>query len=216
MEAMLMTQPDWGDTGLRHACSFHKSTPEQIAIAKPFLQQGLALGERCIIFSDDRDTWEAELSALLETGSAQAAISLRATEAYRPPGRLSSLQMTRHLWRFIEEALAHSPACRFLVDMGWTRTEDPAAVCHLEATLDLLYSPDLPVRVLCQFDHAALPPAIVHAALRTHPSVRAGERFLPNLYYEAPAILENEPDLNECSSDAALVYGMLGQFVSMR
>jgi hypothetical protein len=214
MEAKLMTDPERGEGDLRHFCSFHRSGREQRALAVPFLDQGLSRGERCIVFSDEIEKWggQGRSRTALETGQ-EDAVSVWSSEAWRPSGPLNSLQMARHVWQLIEEALREHPACRFVVDMRWTGSEAAAAFCHLEATLDLLYTPDVPARVLCQFDHGRLPVAILHAALRTHPAVRAGERLVPNLYYEAPAILENEPHLNECSTDGKLVHGLLSQFV---
>jgi hypothetical protein len=75
-----------------------------------------------------------------------------------------------------------------------------------------LLSPNLPVQMLCQYDRGRLPCATLHAGLRTHTVVLAPDaRMNPN--FEAPAILENEPDLNECSTDSEVVGRMLGDLI---
>jgi hypothetical protein len=123
--------------------------------------------------------------------------------------------MAKRVWETIETSLEHYDGLRVAIDMRWTRDADIAAdlVCHMEATLDQLLPDELAVQFLCQYDRLRLPAATLHAALRTHPSIFLGERVVPNLYYEAPAILDHEPDLNACSSDPEFVGRLLSQLV---
>ena len=67
----------------------------------------------------------------------------------------------------------------------------------------------LPARVICQYDIDRYEPAYIHAALRTHPVILYKGRRVRSPYYDAPAILEHEPRLNESSNDPEVLAGML-------
>jgi DcmR-like sensory protein len=199
---------------MHHACSFHETVDEQMLVALTFVNEGVRLGERCVIVSDDADTWRHHFpQAGQDEQDPGQTISLWALESWPAPGRFNSITMARRVWQMIEESLARYPGLRVLVDMNWTLEDGitSAAVCHWEATLDALIPKDKPVRILCQYS-LDLPVATLHAGLRTHPCVAVGGRLEDNPYYEAPAILDNEPHLSECSSDPDLIRGLLAHF----
>ena len=202
---------------MHNACSFYLNADEQLLVAVPFIDEGLLHGERCIVVSDDTETWQrAYPGAAVTEDAAGAGVSLWPSVSWQPPGKFNSLAMAKHVWSAIEDALASSSGVRFVVDMAWTQSSQvlSSAVCHWEATLDALITADTPVRVLCQYSRSSLPVATLHAGLRTHPFVHTGEHAVANPHYEAEAILENEPLLNECSSDPELVGRLLAPFLS--
>jgi hypothetical protein len=187
--------------------------------ALPFVEDGLRLNQRCIVVAGPTslEAWQEQLLGLglRPDDNAAGAVSLWERETWQPPGTFGSLRMAKRVWETIETSLEHYDGLRVAIDMRWTRDADIAAdlVCHMEATLDQLLPDELAVQFLCQYDRLRLPAATLHAALRTHPSIFLGERVVPNLYYEAPAILDHEPDLNACSSDPEFVGRLLSQFV---
>ncbi|HEX5370329.1 MAG TPA: MEDS domain-containing protein, partial [Dehalococcoidia bacterium] len=110
----------------------------------------------------------------------------------------------------IEQSLPGYAGLRLLIDMQWTQdTGLPAdKLCHWEATLEYLLSDVATVQAMCQYDRR-LPPAALHAALRTHPYSLYGGRSAPSPFYEAARVLEDEPNFEPCSNDASLVGQML-------
>ena len=123
--------------------------------------------------------------------------------------------MARKVWESIERSLVHHPYVRVIADLSWTLAAgiSPSQICHWEATLDCLLSPEVAAKVICLYDNRRLPTETLHAALRTHRGVLLENAPAGNVYYEAPTILANEPLLNECSSDQTQVDGMLRPFL---
>jgi hypothetical protein len=98
---------------------------------------------------------------------------------------------------------------RLTVDAG---TPDDQ-LCHWEATLDSLLG-GLACRALCLYDLGRVAPGAICAALRTHPIATHNGRSYENPHYEAPRILEHEPELNRMDADEALIEEMLAKLVS--
>jgi hypothetical protein len=198
---------------VNHFCCFYETPQQQVLLGLPLIGDGLREGDRCIVIGEEdvRSLWERGLVELGIEAARQASLSFWRGEALRIPGPLLSLPMARHVWSIIERALEDHHDVRMVVDMSCVFTGDTAAdeVCHLEATLDHLYAQNMPVKVLCQYDLGRLPAPMLHAGLRTHPWVLAGDRHVQNPYYEAPRILDFEPALNACSADAASVHQMI-------
>jgi hypothetical protein len=200
---------------IRHVCSFHHNSAQQMLEAAPWVAESLSRSERCIIVSDEPDTWVERYPLAGDArDNGGHGISIWPGNSWRPHGRFKSLTMAKHVWWTIEQELEESPGLTIVVDMRWVlAAEIPApALCHWEATLDALLPADSPVHVLCQYD-LSLPVAMLHAGLRTHRWVGASGSMLENPCFEAGAILAREPDLNECSSDSVLVGNLLAQFL---
>jgi hypothetical protein len=65
------------------------------------------------------------------------------------------------------------------------------------------------VRSLCQYNLNRYSAPVIHAALRTHPSVLYKGHRRENAFYEADRILANEPFLNDCTEDRRVVQRLL-------
>ena len=212
--------PDQRDTPaspMRHACCFHETVEQQLMVALPFIEEGLQQGEHCIVVAAAKPDrrWSNELRRLgsAERAATKGVLSFWTSSEWQAPGEFSSMRMARHTWQIIERSLQGYPGLRVAADMRWTHEAGVPAdrLCHWEATLEYLLSPNLPVQMLCQYD-MRLPGATLHAALRTHAVVLApAARTNPN--FEAQAILEHEPDLNQCSTDSEMVGRMLGDLI---
>jgi hypothetical protein len=201
----------------RHACLFFSSPNEQMAETLPFIRDGLAAGERCIFVTGDctRDHWTPALRSLgvdVEAESARGALNLWPASEWRPEGELNSILMARRVWDIIEETQSRFEGLRLAIDMDWTlapETVPSDQLCHLEATLDYLYTTDLPLQVICQYSRRRLSYSALHAGLRTHSAALTGREAVINPFYDAPAILEQEPDLNHCIEEPQLIEAMI-------
>jgi hypothetical protein len=199
---------------------FFDCLDQQVQAMIPFIKDGIAQGDRSLMLIEGRQfgAWKQALElhgvdvhASIEAGK----LSFRANSKWLQPDEFNSIRMARRVWEAVERSLERHSTVRVIADLGWTLEAGVTSdqVCHWEATLDCLLSPDIPAKVICMYDRRRLPLESLHAALRTHPAVIAGESTSANPYYEAPAILEHEPFLNECSGDALTVGRMLGEFI---
>jgi hypothetical protein len=215
LEAKELTNnaPRW-----RHTSLFYRDRLEQALETIAFISEGLDSQERCIYVTADPTTewWRGELQSSgldVVRETKKGSLRLWTKEQWRPQGKFNSLRMARRAWEIVEESLSKFRGLRLAVDMGWSLQPPLAsdAVCHWEATLDYLLSPDLPVTVMCQYDMHRLPGDFLHAGLRTHPALVSGTRLVGNPHYAAPAILEHEPDLNGSTADPEAVKRMLAE-----
>jgi hypothetical protein len=152
-----------------------------------------------------------DVHALMESGC----LSFRANTAWHTADDFNSIKLARGVWEGIERNVKRYRTVRFFMDRNWMieaglRSDQ---MCHWEATLDCLFSPDVPAQMLCMYDTSTMPWDGLHAALRTHQRILVGETSLKNPNWEAPAILEHEPDLNACSDDPDLVSALLRPFL---
>ena len=66
-------------------------------------------------------------------------------------------------------AAAGFPAVRFAVEMTWTLGPDinAARLRHWEATINTIFTPDVPARIICQYSRKRLAPEAIEAGLAT-------------------------------------------------
>jgi hypothetical protein len=202
-----------------HSCIFFENTEQQTSALLPFVRDGIALGDRCILLIDGNQfgLWKSALEqdgidvhASIEAGN----LSFRSNSRWLPTGEFNSIRMARQVWEAIERSTERHPSVRVLADLSWTIAAGIPSdrVCHWEATLDCLLE-GAPAQVVCMYNRFYMPVDGLHAALRTHHSVVLGERrFDNNPYYEAPAILAHEPDLNDCACEPGIIESMLTAF----
>ncbi len=76
--------------------------------------------------------------------------------------------------------------------MTWTLGPDISAVRleHWEATINTVFAPGFPGRIVCQYNRSRLPPEVMLPALYTHPLAIIGDQVFPNFFYRAPLILD--------------------------
>lgn len=118
--------------------------------------------------------------------------------------------MARSTIEMLEPILRSFSGVRIVGDAEWDLPPSVRSdvLCHWEATANLVFE-ESDVRVICQYDVAHYAPPILHAALRTHPSVIWDGTRRRNPYYEAPRILEHEPLLNDSSTSSVAVAALL-------
>ena len=176
-----------------HLCLVYDGDPsDQFPALVPFLRQGLENGERAVYVSDDGTIEElgralteygVDVKGRLDDGS----LVLWTRSEWRQPGELDSARKADQVRRIIDDALRQGySGVRFGIEMTWTLGPDIAAdrLCHWEATINSILSPDLPVRMICQYSRRRLPPDVLQAALLTHPVAILGKDAFANPYHD--------------------------------
>lgn len=199
-EQILGLQP--GD----HLCLIYDRDPaEQMSALVPFIKQGLEGGEQCIYIADDQTTDEVAL-ALEGSGIdvrdelKRGTLLLWTREEWRQPGELDSDKKAAQVRQFIDAAFAAGFAgIRFAVEMTWTLGPAISAerLKHWEATINKIFVPGFPGRIVCQYSRHRLSPAVVETSLNTHPLAIIGQTVYPNLFYEAPLILDGRSEADK-------------------
>jgi two-component system cell cycle sensor histidine kinase/response regulator CckA len=181
-----------------HLCLFYDRDPsEQMPALIPFIHDGLANGEQVIYVADDQ-TVDALVGRLEQSGihvgkeSDRGALKLWTRREWRQAGDLSSARKFLQVSEFIDGASrAGFTGVRFAIEMTWTLGPDISAerLEHWEATLNRIFVPQFPGRIVCQYNRSRLNPDAMLAALHTHPLLILGDHVYPNFFYQAPLIL---------------------------
>src|SRR5919106_5520995 len=157
-----------------HLCLFYDSDPaEQMPALIPFIEDGLSKGEQFIYIADDQTV--DELANRLERSgvdvgkeSDRGALKLWTRREWRQPGELSSAKKLQQVSQFIDDAFrAGFKGIRFAVEMTWILGPDISAdrLEHWEATLNTLFVPEFPGRIVCQYNRSRLDADVMMAAL---------------------------------------------------
>ena len=201
-----------------HACLLYNTSNEQKEVVLPFVRDGLRNGEQCIYVADEQpvDEWRFELQAYgidVQTELTNGSLVVCSGESWRQPGDFNSIANARRGWAMMEQAFERFRGIRLVIDAGWM-LEPPVAVeslCHWEATINPLIEGGREARVICQYNLSRHSAPAVHSALRTHPILLLDGRQRTNPYYEAPLILEREPELNRSDVDAGTIDEMVSK-----
>ena len=201
----------------RHAGVLVNDFEGKLSSVVNFLRPGLdAQGDCVLVVSGPAfKTWKAALASRdIECDGEPGAVTFIAGADWLPPRGVNSIRMASRLYERIEESRVAGRELFIAIDMDWVvETRAPVdKVCHWEATCDHLLAPEPDVSVLCLYDVTELPVRLLHAGFRTHNFLTVNGHTLANPYFEAPAILTHEPDLNECSDDPEVVESMLRHF----
>jgi PAS domain S-box-containing protein len=180
-----------------HICLIYENTVEQLAVAVPFIKEGLARGERCVYVADDRSV-EAIAQALATAGVDVAHERERGglwlptkQETYLKGGKFDPQAMIDFLRRAQTQALADGFAgLRVAGEMTWALGPEIGCdrLIEYEALLNDLLANSRST-MLCQYNRARFDAAVIHDVLRTHPLAILGDQVCPNPYYEPPELV---------------------------
>src|SRR6266850_4824454 len=213
-----------------HLCLFYEKDPvEQMPALVPFIREGLLQDEQFIYIADDQTVDELadrlqEDGIDVERECACNRLKLYTRKEWRQPGRLDSQKKAQQVREYTDAAArAGFKGIRFAVEMTWTLGPDINArdLKHWEATINTLFRPSFPGRIICQYNRARLAPEVLIAALHTHPLAILGTSIYPNPFYEAPFILNGKGNGNgnghrDVEADTARVEWMLAQLERAR
>jgi two-component system cell cycle sensor histidine kinase/response regulator CckA len=184
-----------------HLCLFYDKDPaEQMPALVPFIHDALTKDERFIYIADDQTV--DELAARLELGGVdvgnqvgRGALKLWTRQEWHQSGRLSSDNKAAQVLDLVGTAAnAGFKGVRFAVEMTWTLGPDidVSDLEHWEASINNLFNPGSPRRIICQYNRSRLSPEALLAAFHTHPLAILGNNVYPNWFYEAPVILNGK------------------------
>jgi hypothetical protein len=207
-----------------HLCLLYEKEPaEQMPALVPFIQDGLTRDEQFIYIADDQTV--DELAGRLEQSGIDVAkecdrraLMLWSRREWRQRGKLSSEKKSQQVRQFIDEARKSGfKGSRFAVEMTWALGPDidTPLLEHWEATLNNIFYPGVPAKIVCQYNRSRLSPEVIFASLRTHPIAIFGDEVYSNLFYEAPLILDGKMNGNGKSA-AARVEWMICQLKRAR
>ena len=191
-----------------HLCLIYDDDPaQQLPALLPFLQQGIEDGERCLYVADDQavDDLRSALAAYgvdVERETRRGALLLWTRDEWRQPGELDLAKKAAQVRDIIDGAMeAGFRGVRMGVEMTWTLGPDidVETLRHWEATVNTVFAPGVPVRIICQYSRRRLAPDLIGAALSTHPVAVLGTEVCPNPYYETPLLLDGAVPRNGMS-----------------
>jgi PAS domain S-box-containing protein len=181
-----------------HLCTTHEGMAEQIAVAVPFIKDGLTRGERCVYIGGESTTEEltralsasgVDVARELERGALQFATYVDV--AYLDSGEFDPHVMVDFLRRMEAQAIADGfPGVRGAGDMTWAMGVGVSAdrLIEYEVLLDQFLK-DSRLVVICQYNRSSFNPVLIRDVLRTHPVAILGASVCPNPFYEPPELL---------------------------
>jgi hypothetical protein len=184
-----------------HACLIYEEDPaERVDVLLPLLTDGIAAGERCVFVS-----FEPQLRSLrarleeagvdVEHETRRGALLFWTPGQWRSRAGSPSLKRVSRVWTYIQDALtAGFSGARFVVDKAWYNDEDVESdtIRGWEATLDAMFTPDVPASLVCLYGRGVLPPETIESGLCTHPIVVLQSQVCPNPFYDAPLLLQSD------------------------
>jgi len=199
-----------------HLCLFYENDPaEQMPALVPFIAEGLSRNEQCIYIADDHTVDELS-TRLAQSGidvreeTARGRLKLWTRKEWRQPGELVSDRKAAQVREFIQAAAAQGfKGVRFAVEMTWTLGPDISAeqLEHWEATINTIFVPGFPGRIICQYNRSRMAPEVLMAGLHTHPLAIVGDQVCPNPFYQAPLILKGNGHRHANGDGAANGHG---------
>lgn len=183
-----------------HLCLIYERDPlEQMPALIPFIKQALEGNEQFIYIADDIPVEHLSLILKIngidvEAQGSRGALKLWTRTEWRQPGELDPRKKSVQIHGFIDHALrAGFNGVRFAVEMTWTLGPDISAekLEHWEATINTIFTPGFPGRIICQYSRHKLPASVINQAFRTHPHVIIDNSLCPNSFYEAPIIVDD-------------------------
>lgn len=205
----------------QHLCLIYDVDPmEQMPALIPFIKEGLDKNERFVYIADDITV--EQLSQVLNTNGIdveeecnRGALKLWTKKEWRQSGELNAEKKSRQVRGFIKDAISDGfDGIRFAVEMTWTLGPDISVekLERWEAAINTIISPDVPVKIICQYSRLKLPPSVINQAFRTHPSAIIDNCLCSNVFYEKPHT-SNEKAEAEITVDmmARIKKGYLGE-----
>ncbi|MGW2601107.1 anti-sigma factor RsbA family regulatory protein [Streptomyces klenkii] len=195
---------------VHHAC-LYGSDAEFLAMAVPFVRDGLAAGEPVLAA-----TTPANIELLREALGVSAHHLDTAETAYfgrRPVERVSAFL------RYHERRARPGRRTRMIAEPVWAgrSARQTAEWKRMESGLNVLLA-GLPVWMVCPYDTRVVPGDVAEAALATHPARLDGERLAPCASYADPAAYAAavEGPAASCAPPTAARTGPTGDASALR
>ena len=164
-----------------HQSCVYGSDAEFLAMAVPFVRDGLRRGEPVLV-----TTTSANLELLHDVMGAEAGKIDYAESAYfgrRPPQRATAI----HRYWARHRPTTSTGAVRILAEPVWAgrSRREVAAWKHMEAAFNVVLA-DTGIWMICPYDTRVVAADIIENAHRTHPECVVGRRAEPSPHFVAP------------------------------
>ena len=180
-----------------HICLIYENPAEQLAVAVPFIRDGLDRGEHCLYIADDGiidEVVQALEAAGVDVAQERQRGALRfvtSQDTYLRAGEFTPRTMIDLIRQAETEALTDGfSGLRLTGEPTWSLGPEPGCdrLIEYEALLNHLseYSKSV---ILCQYHHPRFGVPCIHDVLRTHPVAILGDQVCPNPYYESPELV---------------------------
>ena len=182
-----------------HICGLYRGDLQRDQVLIPFLEAGLAAGDKCLCVVDGTDptkivrTLEARLDASAVVDSKQLEV-IRASDMYLRSGGFSADEVIGAWKAAMSDVMYDGRFDAVRAVETWSRRDvvpDTEELLVLESEMNR-YLPLFPQVVVCLYDIDRFGGGIIIDLLKTHPRVLVGEVLLENPYYLAPDELLTE------------------------
>ena len=171
-------RPDQGgpDQGFRHVGLLYAGEDEFVAGAAAFVREGVAAAEPTLVVVSGAKIDRLHQALGPDAGAVQFADM---DQVGGNPARIIPL------WRQFLDASADGRPVRGIGEpVTATRTPAELVECqHHESLLNLAFDDERPFLLMCPYDTASLPGAVIDEARRSHPYVGAGGMLEPSTAY---------------------------------
>jgi hypothetical protein len=180
-----------------HACAFFHTEEQFYRVLIPFIQEGLAAGDRAVHIVDPGKR-ERHVQALVDAGidaersqQAQQLEVRRWEDAYLRGGQFDQDAMLALIQEVLEDGHRREfPMTRLVANMEWALEDRPGVrdIVEYESRLNYIL-PKYDDTVVCTYDLGKFSASAVMDILRTHPMVIVGDVLQENPFYTPPDVL---------------------------
>ena len=191
------------DPQYRHGAAVVSSREELVAVALPYLEEGLRAGDLTVL-SCPPDTVELLRRELREPATALVDDTGLSLIGARPPDVFS------HVREYAERARAEQrPRLRVLAE---SRAEPGPERWREEMRVDAVFNEvmaQLPVMAVCLYDRERMPDELVTSAALTHPRLLTAAGWVTSDFFESPAsFVRGLPVPRAAMEDGPSVYAV--------
>lgn len=189
---------DWGVTGMKavlgdHICGLYASQVQRDQIMLPFLEAGLAAGDKCICVVDGTDPLEVVAALSAHPGIAMSVADrqlevIRAPDMYMRSGRFSADEVIGSWKAAMSDVMYDGRFDVVRAVEAWSRRDvvpDMDELMVLESEMNR-FLPLFPQIVVCLYDIDRFGSSIIVNLLKTHPRMLIGGMLVENPYYMSP------------------------------
>lgn len=198
-----------------HICGLYAGREQRDQILKPFLETGLASGDKCICVVDGTNPNEivgmlgADVDARASADSKQLEV-IRSADMYLRSGAFSAHEVIASWKATMSDVMYDGRFGVVRAAETWSRRDivpDPMELLLLESEMNR-YLPLYPQVILCLYDLDRFGAGIIVDLLKTHPRVLIGGLLVDNPYHQTPDELltgttQRRDDANEAEIEEA-------------
>ncbi|MBJ6750614.1 MEDS domain-containing protein [Geomonas anaerohicana] len=188
--------PEIADIGVvnshDHLCLLYQDESEVLNLVLPFIQKGIAIGERCVYLHAAQDRLERLLQSVLETQKQDigALVLLPVKQAWFSGGAFKLERVMELLRNICTGATADGfSGTRIICDMAWA-AKDPKAqeLLHRFERELTAFAEEQDTALLCLYDRRPFTAELLLELVRIHPGLVSGGRVCRNPLFIPPGL----------------------------